>query len=224
MDRVRSKYPHIPMMLCSSGGGRVDYKALKYFTEFWPSDNTDPLERIYIQWGFSNFIPSIASCNHITTWGKQSLKYKTDVAMTGKMGYDVQIDRLSPEELLFSQNAIKTYKKIQKTIWFGDLYRLISPYEENRAALMYVDENKSKAVLFIFNLNTRYAEILTNVKLNGLQPDKEYRIKEINLFPGTKSECLENDKILSGDYLMKAGVSSSTSNALTSSVFEISEE
>jgi len=224
LDRVRSKYPHIPMMLCSSGGGRVDYKILKYFTEFWPSDNTDPLERIYIQWGFSNFIPSIASCNHITTWGKQSLKYKTDVAMTGKMGYDVQIDRLSTEELLFSQNAIKTYKEIQKTIWFGDLYRLISPYEENRAALMYVDENKSKAVLFIFNLNTRYAEILTNVKLNGLQPDKEYRIKEINLFPGTKSECLENDKILSGDYLMKAGVSSSTSNALTSSVFEISEE
>jgi len=224
LDRVRSKYPHIPMMLCSSGGGRVDYKALKYFTEFWPSDNTDPLERIYIQWGFSNFIPSIASCNHITSWGKQSLKYKTDVAMTGKMGYDIQIDRLSPEELLFSQNAIKTYKEIQKTIWFGDLYRLISPYEENRAALMYVDENKSNAVLFIFNLNTRFSEIMTNVKLNGLQPDKEYRIKEINLFPGTKSECRENDKILSGDYLMKVGVSSSTSNALTSSVFEISEE
>jgi len=224
LDRVRSKYPHIPMMLCSSGGARVDYKALKYFTEFWPSDNTDPLERIYIQWGFSNFIPSIASCNHITSWGKQSLKYKTDVAMTGKMGYDIQIDRLSPEELLFSQNAIKTYKEIQKTIWFGDLYRLISPYEENRAALMYVDENKSNAVLFIFNLNTRFSEIMTNVKLNGLQPDKEYRIKEINLFPGTKSECRENDKILSGDYLMKVGVSSSTSNALTSSVFEISEE
>jgi alpha-galactosidase len=46
LEKVRAKYPKVPMMLCSGGGGRVDYEALKYFTEFWPSDNTDPLERI----------------------------------------------------------------------------------------------------------------------------------------------------------------------------------
>ena len=58
----------IPKMLCSGGGGRVDYGALKYFTEFWPSDNTDPLERIFIQWEYSYFYPAIASSNHVTAW------------------------------------------------------------------------------------------------------------------------------------------------------------
>ncbi|MDO9614886.1 MAG: alpha-galactosidase, partial [Bacteroidota bacterium] len=70
MERLRKKYPDLPIMLCSGGGGRTDYGALKYFTEFWPSDNTDAVERVYIQWGYSYFFPSITSCNHITTMGK----------------------------------------------------------------------------------------------------------------------------------------------------------
>jgi len=85
LDRLRKKYPALPIMLCSGGGGRVDYGALRYFTEFWASDNTDGLERIYIQWGYSYFFPAVSVCNHITSWGKQSLKFRTDVAMMGKM-------------------------------------------------------------------------------------------------------------------------------------------
>jgi alpha-galactosidase len=95
LDRLRQKYPHLPVMLCSGGGGRVDYGALRYFTEFWASDDTDPLERVYIQWGYSYFFPSFAVCNHVTSWGKQSLKFRTDVAMMGKMGYDIQVNGLT---------------------------------------------------------------------------------------------------------------------------------
>ncbi len=69
LKRIRTKYPDVPMMLCSGGGGRVDYEALKYFTEYWPSDNTDPLERIFIQWEYSYFYPAIATANHVTDWG-----------------------------------------------------------------------------------------------------------------------------------------------------------
>ena len=73
LDRVRAKYPKVPLMLCSGGGGRVDYGALKYFTEYWPSDNTDPLERIFIQWEYSYFFPAIASLLAMLQTGVSSL-------------------------------------------------------------------------------------------------------------------------------------------------------
>ena len=41
LARIQQQYPDVPMMLCSGGGARCDYEALKYFTEFWCSDNTD---------------------------------------------------------------------------------------------------------------------------------------------------------------------------------------
>ena len=82
LERVKAKYPNLPMMLCSGGGGRSDYEALKYFTEFWPSDNTDPIERLFIQWGFSQVFPAKTMCAHVTTWNKNSsVKFRTDVAM-----------------------------------------------------------------------------------------------------------------------------------------------
>jgi alpha-galactosidase len=213
-------------MLCSGGGGRTDYAALKYFTEFWPSDNTDALERIFIQWGYSYFFPANTISAHVTSMGKQSLKFRTDVAMMGKMGYDIRVKDFTPQELEFSQQAVKTYKRISDVIWFGDLYRLVSPYDENRAVLMYVNEAKSKAVLFNYFMNTRRKDIFSRVLLQGLEPQKRYRIKEINLFPGAKSTQPDNDKVLTGEYLMSIGLNlaAGRANPLMSSIFEIAEE
>ncbi|HEY5510248.1 MAG TPA: alpha-galactosidase [Prolixibacteraceae bacterium] len=223
LDRVRAKYPHLPIMLCSGGGGRIDYRGLKYFTEFWASDNTDPLERVYIQWGYSYYMPAIATCNHITSWGKQSIKFRTDVAMMGKMGYDIQLAHLNEKELKFSQDAIVNYKKISDIIWYGNLYRLASPYEGNRAVVQFSNEAKTRAVLFSYNLNTRYREAFNLVKLRGLDEAKNYKIEEINLFPDTKSRFQFQGKTFSGDYLMKMGLNVSGSEALSSYVLEITQ-
>ena len=224
LTRLRQKYPHLPVMLCSGGGGRVDYGALRYFTEFWASDDTDPLERVYIQWGYSYFFPSFAVCNHITSWGKQSLKFRTDVAMMGKMGYDIQINGLTEKELKFSQDAIANYKRLSDVIWHGDLYRLISPYEEDRAVLMYVNSSKDKAVLFAYTLNSRFGETFNRVRLQGLDPVKTYNIREINVQPdGQRFRPSESGKSYSGDYLMKIGLNVGSGAALSSTVFEITE-
>ncbi|HWJ25437.1 MAG TPA: alpha-galactosidase, partial [Flavisolibacter sp.] len=118
MERIRRKYPHLPIMLCSGGGGRTDYGALKYFTEFWPSDNTDALERVYIQWGYSNFFPANTISAHITSMGKQSLKFRTDVAMMDKLGFDIRVNNFTAQELQFANEAVKTYKRISDVIWF----------------------------------------------------------------------------------------------------------
>jgi alpha-galactosidase len=207
LKKLRAKYPTVPMMLCSGGGGRVDYEALKYFTEYWPSDNTDPLERIYIQWENSYFFPAIASCNHVTDWSKVPLKFRTDVAMMGKLGFDIVVDHLSKSDLEFAKGAVSTYKSISDMVWHGDLYRLVNPWERNIASLMYVNEEKSRSVVFTYLTSDRYASTTTidPVKLSGLDRKRNYTVKEINLYPGTTSAILAG-RVYSGDYLMSVGI------------------
>jgi alpha-galactosidase len=227
LERVRRKYPHVPMMLCSGGGSRSDYGGLKYFTEFWPSDNTDAFERVFIQWGFSQFFPSNTLASHVTNWNRQhSLKFRTDVAMMGKLGYDLEVDKLTAEEMTFSQQAVKDYKRLSPIIWQGDLFRLRSPYEGNQVALMYVDAAQQRAVLYGYNLHTRFNETVLPVRLQGLDPSKRYRLREINVFPGSKAELPAEGQIYSGDYLMKVGVVVSATNAppLTSHILELTVE
>jgi alpha-galactosidase len=146
--------------------------------------------------------------------------------MMDKMGYDIRVHNFTPQELQFSEDAVKTYKRISDVIWFGDLYRLESPYESNRAVVMYVKDNKSKAILFNYHLNTTRKDIFNRVLLQGLDAQKNYRIKEINLFPGTKSTQPDNDKVFTGNYLMTVGLNLSAGkvNPQTSNIYEITEE
>jgi len=232
MERLRAKYPHLPIMLCSGGGGRTDYGALKYFTEFWPSDNTDAAERVFIQWGYSYFFPSITSCNHVTDMGKQSLKFRTDVAMSGKLGYDIRVNELTPDELEFSKAAVANYNRLKDLIWNGDLYRLISPYDEERSVIMYVSQDKTKSLLFSYALHPRSMNRFNPVRLSGLDPAKKYQITEINKMKATnrpgggggpRNFGPGEGKSYSGDYLMKIGYSMPNNSELTSAVLEITE-
>jgi alpha-galactosidase len=200
LERIRKKYPTVPMMLCSGGGGRVDYAALQYFTEFWPSDNTDPLERIFMQWEYSYFYPAISSSNHVTDWGKQPIKFRTDVAMMGKMGFDIVVGQLSPNDLQFCQNAIKTYNEVKPVIWQGDQYRLSNPRESSVASMLYLTEDKKTGIVFNYLVNSRYGEgSKLPVKFNGLDASKKYKISEINVFPGAKSS-IDAAKVYNGDF------------------------
>ena len=207
MKRVKENYPNVPMMLCSGGGARCDYEALKYFTEFWCSDNTDPVERVYIQWGFSQFFPAKAMCAHVTSWNKEtSVKFRTDVASMCKLGFDIGLKDLTAEELDYCQQAVANWKRLQPAIMDGDQYRLVSPYETNHMALNYVTKDKNKAVLFAYDVHPRFQEKLMRVKLQGLDAQKNYKVEEINLMPGTESTFKANGKVFSGDYLMKVGL------------------
>lgn len=205
LERIRAKYPTIPLMLCSGGGGRVDYGALQYFTEYWPSDNTDPLERIFMQWEYSYFFPAIASSNHVTEWGKQPLKYRIDVAMMGKMGFDIVIGKLAEKELAFTQQAVRVYDSIKNVIWHGDQYRLSDPWKEPVASVLYVDSAKASAVMFSYLVNNRYGQSsVLPIKLKGLDPSASYKIREVNTMPGGRN-AIDASVSYRGDFLMKVG-------------------
>ncbi len=222
LGRVRAKYPDLPMMLCSGGGARCDYEALKYFTEFWCSDNTDPVERLYIQWGFSQFMPAKAMCAHVTSWNSRaSIKFRTDVASMCKLGFDIGLKNLSADERTFCHTAVANYNRMKPAILEGRQYRLVSPYDGNHMALNYVSQDGAKVVLFAYDIHPRQAESLRPVRLQGLDPDARYTVTETNLMPGRKATLSADGKTFTGDFLMKVGLSVFTGGQMQSRVVEL---
>lgn len=222
LDRIKAKYPDLPMMLCAGGGGRSDYEALKYFTEFWPSDNTDPIERLFIQWGYSQVFPSKTLCAHVTTWNRgTSIKFRTDVAMMCKLGFDIKLEDMNQNEHLYCDQAVKNYNRLKPVILEGDMYRLVSPYGSNHTSSMFVGKDKKTAAVFAFDIHPRYAEKTLPVRLQGLDINKMYRVKEINMMPGSNSSLKGNDQVFSGEYLMNVGLDLFTTQQLNSRLIEI---
>ena len=215
---IAKKYPEVPMMLCSGGGARCDYEALKYFTEFWCSDNTDPFERIYIQWSMSKFFPVKAMASHVTEWNKNtSMKFRLDVASMCKLGFDIDMASLSPDDYKLCQVAVANYKRLKPVILDGDMNRLVSPYECNHAAVSYVAKDRKRAVVFAYDLHPRYKEPVLNVRLQGLDPLQTYSIKELNLTEGQTGFSGS----FTGDYLMKVGLKLFSASDGSSRVLEL---
>ena len=218
LERVREKYPHTPMMLCSGGGGRTDYEALKYFTEFWPSDNTDPVERLFIQWGYSQVFPVKAQCAHVTTWNSAApIKFRVNVAMMGKLGFDIKFDDLTDKQQEYCRQSVTDYNRLKEVILNGDRYGLVSPYSGQHTATLYADKQANRAVLFTFDIHPRFNEHLQPVRLRGLDATRQYSVTETNIEGGTEKAI----GTFSGDYLMTVGLNLFTGSQLHSRVFDI---
>jgi len=212
LDSLVKTFPDITFQVCSSGGGRVDYGSLPYFHEFWASDNTDALQRVYIQNGTSYFYPSIAMGAHVAkvpngiTQRITPLKYRFDVAMSGRFGIELLPADLTTDELTFAKAAVQTYKDIRPIVQLGNLYRLLSPYQGCLASLMYVNDAKSKAVVFVYQTQRMFGDFYPNIKPKGLDPLKKYKVTEINVLPEQAKKFTTEESVFGGDFLMKNGL------------------
>lgn len=209
--RIREKYPNLIIQACASGGGRANWGVLPWFDEFWTSDDTDALQRIYIQWGTSYFFPAIAMGAHISASPNHQmgrivpLKYRIDVAMSGRLGMEIQPATMSDEDKAFCKKAISEYKQIRPIVQLGDIYRLQSPFEKTGlASLMYVDEKKDKAVFFWWKTESFMYHHLPRVRMAGLDPEKMYTVHEIDRIDTEPLWC--EGKQFSGAYLMEKGL------------------
>jgi alpha-galactosidase len=219
MERMAKKYPQIMAMVCAGGSGRVDYGALRYFHSFWPSDNTDPVQRIRIQWGFSHFFPAATIAAHVTDMGKKPAKFAVDVALSGAFGVDRDVQKMSAEERKTVAAGATLYKEsLRELVLQGDLFRLESPYEQPRAVLSYVSADRSRAVVFAYQLGeTAFGPI----RPRGLDPARRYRVREINLAEGARSRLSVHDQVLDGQALMDEGFNSPLRRSVESAVIEL---
>ncbi|WP_321347832.1 alpha-galactosidase [uncultured Draconibacterium sp.] len=224
-DRIRAKYPDFVIQDCASGGGRLDYGALKYHNEYWTSDNTDPLSRIFIQYGTTLIYPPVGAASHVSTSPNHQtqrmtpLKFRFDVAMTGRLGMELQPKDIQGEDRVFAEEAIKNYKQfVRPLVTTGDLYRLKSPYDEGGwASQLFVAKDKSEAVFYAFSLEPHLRGIYPTIKLNGLDTNKKYQIKEFN--KNGKSRFWGDGQTFSADYLMNVGVELLIADQFESAVF-----
>lgn len=227
--RLMDKHPGVIFQACASGGGRVDYGAMPYHHEVWPSDNTDAFERIFIHWGMSHFYPAITMASHVSaffnhqTTNTTPLKFRFDVAMSGRLGVELQPTDLTDQERAFSQACVATYKRIRDVIQFGDLYRLISPCQDSgKAALAYVSPEKTHAIAFLYVLRYRVRNHYPILKIRGLDPKKRYRLTELNK-ESEKGCCQADGKVFDGGFLMKHGLQIQIRKPNQSAVLELIE-
>ena len=227
-DRIRESHPDVTIQLCSSGGARLDMGALKYHDEFWTSDNTNALDRIRIQHSTNLFYPAIATASHVSTSPNHQtgmmapLKYRFDVAMSGRLGLELQPKHLNEKEWEFAKNAIAAYKNIRPIVQFGDLYRLKNPEDGSGwASHQYVSKDGKESVFFAYSMKYHGRTTFFQTRLKGLDPNKNYRITEINK-AGWPS-FYGDGQIFPGDYLMNEGIALNGGNNFDSTVLHIEE-
>ena len=224
LARLQAKRPGIMVQACASGGGHMDFGFLRYADEFWTSDCTDPLRRVFIQWGASQFYPASAMACHVTaspnhqTRRETPLKYRFDVAMSGRLGLELHPKDLSADELAFAKSAVETYKRIRPVVQNGELHRILSPYENPLSSLMYVAEDRSSAVVFALGLD-KGGEKRAVLKLDGLDENALYKIKESNA-AGRAHAALSSDAV-SGRDLAANGIEIVLDGEYDSAIFEL---
>jgi alpha-galactosidase len=186
LAELRAKHPGVEIESCSGGGGRVDLGILHYTDEVWPSDNTDPFDRLTLQDGFTHAYPVqvmmawVTDSPHWTNNRTTSIAYRMLVSMQGSLGIGGNLNKWSDEDLATTKRLIAAYHQVQKTITQGDLYRLISPTNGSEfSATETVSPDKSQAVFFTFVHSTQEGRSFPRLQLLGLDPAATYALCSI---------------------------------------------
>jgi alpha-galactosidase len=183
MDKITSRFPEVLFEGCSGGGGRFDAGILYYMPQIWTSDDSDAVERLKIQYGTSIVYPVSAMGAHVSAVPNHQvnrntpLKMRGDVAMSGNFGYELDLTKLSKKEKEEIKAQIALYKELRQFIQFGDMYRLLSPFEGNETAWIFVSEDKSEAFAAYFKVLAEPDAPIRRLVLRGLDPKKEYVVE-----------------------------------------------
>ncbi|MGA9720002.1 MAG: alpha-galactosidase [Acidobacteriaceae bacterium] len=207
LDRLRAKHPKLEIESCSGGGARVDLGIMRRTEEVWTSDNTDALDRLSIQDGFTHaYTPGVmmAWVTDPQRTRHTSLKFRFLVAMEGSLGIGANLNNFTPEDMSTAKDLVAFYKTIRPTVQQGLQYRLIAPSRpaapSERAATEYVSTDGTQAVLFAYLHSQNFGDPYPLVRLQGLDPKAIYRLHPLD------SKQLRSQQEASGSYWMGHGI------------------
>ncbi len=199
--RLLEEFPQILFESCASGGARFDPGMLYFSPQVWCSDNTDAIERTKIQYGTSYVYPISSMGAHVSAVPNHQLeritpiKTRGDVAFFGAFGYELDLNKLSEDEIEEVKNQISYFKENRSLLQQGIFHRLRSPFEGNDAAWIVVSEDQSSAIVGYYQILATVNAGWLRVKVTGLNPDYLYEVT-----------CGGNTRKAYGDELMNIGL------------------
>ena len=199
LERLSQRYPDMLIEGCSGGGGRFDAGMLYYTPQIWCSDNTDPIDRLRIQYGTSFGYPASCVGAHVSVSPNEQdgrvtpLAARGITAMSGTFGYELNPEKLSAEEKDEIRAQIAKRKEAAELIHSGRYYRLMSPFDGEAAAWEFVSEDQEDVLLNVVNLEIHGNRPVTYVRLQGLSSGAVYRDEK-------------SGKTYPADALMEAGL------------------
>ncbi len=192
MSEVSRRWPEVDLMLCASGGGRLDLGTLRWFDEVWTSDNTDPVDRVLMQWAASHFVPARVLGAHVTRWGERPVAFGCAVAMSARFGFDLDPSGLTDAEREVCREAIAVYLAHRDLVQDGDLHRLVSPWcdgaatsrdgeaaRTGSAAMSYTSEDRHRSIVFAYQLDEPGDATPSVLRLAGLDPELTYEVRRV---------------------------------------------
>ena len=191
LEEIVSAFPEVLFESCSGGGGRFDAGLLYYMPQTWTSDDTDPVERLKIQYGTSMAYPPSAMGAHVSaspnhqTGRMTSMRMRGEVAIGGNFGFELDLSKLSPEDLETAKALVREVKAIRQTVQQGTFTRLLSPFEGNCTAWQFMSADREQAVLCAYKRLAEPDAALQRFTLRDLEEEALYRDQESGaVYPG----------------------------------------
>ena len=211
-DRLRAAHPGVAFESCSGGGGRIDLGIMSRTDQVWTSDNTDPLDRLAIQHGFSQIHPARVMAAWVTDSPNtqlndrvSSLRFRFVSAMAGVLGVGGDLSEWTEEELAEARRWVDLYKEVRPLVQHGDLHRLRPP-RGGLSAVQYVRGDET--VVLALLQSQHYGEPLPALRLRGLDPTASY-------------ECLETGEVHRGAVLLHHGLRTGLRGDLDATVIRL---
>ncbi|MGW1786793.1 alpha-galactosidase [Streptomyces sp. NPDC002143] len=190
LDHLRTAHPHVTVEGCAGGGARVEHATLARTDVVWPSDNTAPMDRLRIQYGYLHAHAPHTMSSWVTDAPgvfdprPRSLAFRFVSSIAGVLGIGADIRHWTPQQRAEAAEWIARYKEIRDIVHHGEVSLLGSPADPT-CGIQYEEPGHGGAhrgarlVVTAWNTGTLDGAPLVpgraaRLRLRGLPPDAVY--------------------------------------------------